>query len=400
MNLQPLRGFRDFYPEEMRIADTVLSTWKRVAESYGYEEYEGPVVESAQLWKIKSGNEIPEQMYAFKDKNGEDIALRPEMTPTLARMVAARQKEFKKPIRWFSMPRCFRYEAPQKGRSREFFQLNLDLLGATTMAADAEVIATAIDIMLSFGCTENDFYIRLGNRKVIDAILASFNVKKRQEVCRLIDKIDKMDAKVFKEELAKLVEDADTLYSLITAKDWKKSLEGIKGTELGIQEIEEVMRFIEAYGFKEYVTVDLTIMRGFDYYTSTVFEIFDRSKKYRALGGGGRYDNLVTDFGGEACPGVGYGMGGVSSSLELFLKERKLLADRGREVEYLILPINGDVLDAACSICRILRRANRVLLDVNVRGLRKGLAMAESMGAKKVVIVGPKDLEEGRNHHS
>lgn len=398
--IQNLRGTRDFYPDKMAVLQKFTAVWHKIARRFGYEEYEGPILEPAMLWKLKSGNEIPEQMYAFMDKGNQEIALRPEMTPTLARMISAKQKELPKPIRWYSIPRCFRYEAPQKGRLREFFQFNLDLLGPTSMQADSEVIASAIAMMNEFGCTDEDFYIRLSNRKVSSAMLSLFGVKNVQETCRLIDKMEKMEEKEFLHALEKAVgKKAKELHDMLTSKDWKETLARLEkmGTSetfsAGKTELEQLYILLCAYGYEKYVQIDFSIMRGFDYYTSTVFEVYDKRKTLRALAGGGRYDNLVGDFGGDPCPGVGYGLGDVT--LEHFLSERNLIPPYQKKVDYFVISITEEIYPKAIEIAQKLRKNANVELEVMGRKLSKALSNADSLGAEHAVIVGPKDLEQG-----
>ncbi|MEA3378036.1 MAG: histidine--tRNA ligase [Nanoarchaeota archaeon] len=394
MKINKLRGTRDFYPKEMILLNYIFSTWKDIAEKFGYEEVDGPLLEPVDLWTLKSGSEIPEQMYNFKDKSGREVAIRPEFTPTIARLVAQKQKGLIKPIKWYSIPRCWRYEAPQSGRLREFFQFNIDCLGTTSMMADAEIIITAIEIMKKFGCTEKDFYIRLNNRKLIASLFSLAGIKKKQlqEVCRLIDKKDKLmkddfelslkDLKLNKIQIDKIKTVLD--YDLLNKID-EASLDNLG--KQGYNELKGLLGYLKKY--KKYIKLDFSIMRGFDYYTSTVFEIFDKSNKFRAIAGGGRYENLVKDFGGESCPGVGYGMGDVVISL--FLEQLNKLPELNNGVDFYIAPIK-DVLQEALNIAIKLRKKYSVNIDLMGRSLRKQLDYANSIKAKKVIIVGSKDL--------
>lgn len=396
MKVQGLKGTRDFYPQEMRVLNYIFNTWRSVAAKFGYEEFDGPMLEPIDLWTLKSGAEIPEQMYRFTDKSGKEIAVRPELTPTLARMVAEKQKELAKPIKWFSIPRCWRYEAPQSGRLREFFQLNVDCLGIESMQADAEVIATAVEIMKSFGCTSNDFYVRMCNRRLITALLQKEGIKDIQGVCRLLDKICKLaepDLKASLKDLGLNPKQVEFVLKMIKMKldDVKQDELGEEGKK-GYQELKELIDYLKAYGLFEYCKVDFSIMRGFDYYTSTVFEIFDMTKEFRAIAGGGRYDNLVGDFGGEKCPGVGYGMGDVV--IEMFLRKLKLLPSLTRGVDYFVAPVSKEVVPQAIGIAEKLRKKSTVELELLERKLKKQFEYADSIGAKKIVIVGEKDLKD------
>ncbi|MFH1971889.1 MAG: histidine--tRNA ligase [archaeon] len=398
MKVNGLPGTRDFYPELQRRLNYIFGIWRNVAEKYGYEEMDGPLLESAELWTLKSGNEIPDQMYSFVDKGERNVAIRPELTPSLARMVAAKQRELGKPIKWFGIPRCWRYERPQSGRLREFYQLNVDVLGTDSMRADAEVIMTAIDIMRKLGLTEKDFYIRLCNRRLLESLfLQVVSKEKLKDVSRLIDKKDKLSEGDFEKSLNDLGLDDSAVKKLnnilvmqLEDVDVKKlDEEGLKG----YKELKELLTLMAGYDALRYVKVDFTIMRGFDYYTSTVFEVFDNGGKYRAIAGGGRYDNLVKDFGGEECSGVGYGMGDVV--LGLFLEEKCKLPVLDKEVDYFIVSI-GDVYIEVLQLANKLRKRYLVETDVVGWGLQKQMKYANKIKAKKVLFVGEEELKNKR----
>lgn len=397
MKIQGLRGTRDFYPELMQELNYIFSKWREVSKKYGYQEFDGPLLEPLELWTLKSGNEIPEQTYRFKDKSNSDIAVRPELTPTLARMIAAKQKELTKPIKWFSIGRFWRYEAPQSGRLREFFQFNVDCLGTDSMKADTEVIAMAIEVMRAFGCTKDDFYIRISNRKLINAIFNEMDIKPEsiKELSRLIDKSDKIGEKEFESGLKGLgLKDAQIkkLKNFLSLKSLDKIKDLDENGKSGLRELKELLSYLESYEFSEYVELDLSIMRGFDYYTSTVFEVFDRKKELRAIAGGGRYDDLVKDFGGEPCAGIGFGMGDVV--LGLFLKNLGKFPSSINGIDYFIAPVSEDVYPKAVEIGSILRKKYSVCIDVTGRSLSKLMDYANSIKAKSLVIVGKKDLDK------
>lgn len=387
MKIEPVRGTRDFYPEDKFVQNYIFNTWKTICEKYGYQDYDGPMLEPAKLWQLKSGAEIPEQMYTLKDKSDRILAVRPELTPTLARMVAAKQREMAKPIRLYSIARCWRYEAPQSGRLREFFQLNVDILGNESMQLDAEVISNAVDIAKSFGLTEKDFYVRLGNRKLIQSLILSTGVSKDnlQAVSRLIDKFDKIGEKEFVSEAKKIGADGKKILDALNTPLDKIKLDDEKGMQ-GLNELKDLVKFAKFYGIEKYVEVDLTIMRGFDYYTSTVFELFDRSKEHRAIAGGGRYDDLVSDFGGEKLPGIGYGMGDVV--LELFLRGKNKVPAFESNAEYFIAVMDESCMDYAISVATKLREKHNVVLEVMGRQLKKQIEYAKKIGAKKLIVIG------------
>lgn len=397
--IKPLRGTRDFYPEQKRVLNHITDIWESTAKKFGYEDFDGPLLEPAQLWQQKSGQEMPEQMYAFEDKGERLVAIRPELTPTLARMVAQKSVELTKPIKWYSTARCWRYEAPQSGRLREFFQFNIDCLGSESMLADAEIIATAIMIMQKFGCTKDDFYIRLCNRKLIQAVLESFQIKNILEVMRCIDKKDKLKANEFEEMLKdfkvsegqiEMIKDMTTWTDMFKVKKLKLSEQGIKG----LKEFEELLSYLEAMGLKRFVKIDFSIMRGFDYYTSTVFEVFDMKGKFRAIAGGGRYDNLVEDFGGrEKIPGVGYGMGDVV--LELFLKEINKFPKLENEVDYFIAYMKPELMQEFLKNLDVLREKHSVVVDLLGKSFNKQMSYANKINAKKAIILAPQEWEKG-----
>jgi len=282
------KGVRDFYPEDMAIQNYIFSVWKRVAEDFKYQEYSASILEYADLYKAKGErNEeiVNEQMYTFTDKGDREVALRPEMTPTLARMIAARRKGLKLPLRWFSIPNCFRYERPQRGRRREHWQLNCDIMGTAGIEAEVEIITLAYTIMKEFGAKDEDFEIRVNSRKLLEEAYG-------KNMLSLLDRKDKMEKDEFE---AKWNELSDKPYHDLSPSP----------------EITEIMNALEAKGIKTVFSPSLT--RGFDYYTGMVFEVFDTNPdNKRSLFGGGRYDNLLEMFGVEPLPTVGFGMGDVT----------------------------------------------------------------------------------------
>ncbi len=304
LSTEPYKGVRDFYPEDMAIQNYIFETWKKVAESFGYQEYSASILEPAELYKTKTSDEIVnEQMFTFTDRGDREVALRPEMTPTLARMIAARRKSLKFPVRWFSIPNVFRYEKPQRGRKREHWQLNCDLMATDNFAGldgEVEIVKIAYDVMKAFGAKDEDFTIKISDRKILNTYLQMQGVSNENipKVIKLYDKMDKISDDEFSSELKKL--DAPP-----PAKDFGFNLEKYKSA--GIKNIE----------------IDASIVRGFDYYTGMIFEVFDTSpENNRSLFGGGRYDNLLEIFGVEPVPTVGFGMGDVT--IRDFLETHKL----------------------------------------------------------------------------
>lgn len=407
LKIEAVKGTRDFYPDLMQFENFIFDTWRSVSKKYGYEEFDGPVLESAELWKLKSGEEIPQQMYTLNDKNGDLLALRPELTPTLARMIAQKQKTLSKPIKWFSIPRCYRYERPQAGRLREFFQLNVDCIGNNDIYSDAEIIAIGINIMIQFGFTKDDFYVRISDRTLLNEILSEIGVNNSKDVFRLIDKKLKISIEEFDIELKKLSKNSKLIKEFLIIDNLDKLNKFIIKNKLkneslkkSFKELKELFNYLESYGYSNYIQFDPTITRGFDYYTRTVFEIYDKSQKFRAIAGGGRYDNLVKDFGGEQLSGVGFGMGDIV--LGLFLESKGLIPNYKKEFEYYtaIIPedneiINEKLKEYGIQISQKLRQENKsVFLELNLKKLGKALEYCNKNNISKVVIVGKAELDK------
>ncbi len=324
-----LPGFRDFYPEQFAERAHIMGVWRDVARRFAFVEYDGPPLEPLELYTRKSGEEIVGQLYNFVDKGGREIALRPEMTPTLARMAAAKANALRKPIRWFSMPQLFRYERQQRGRLREHFQLNVDLIGEADVTADAELLAVAIEIMRGCGLTSSDVRARVSDRRLLRAILAALGVNddRAPEVFAVIDKLERQPRDVSREKLAVAgmsSEAIDTLLSLMgeVALDeiQKRFGESTAVMDL-VSELHRYFDCLEGLGVLDWVTIDLKIVRGLAYYTGIVFELFDAKGELRAICGGGRYDTLLQSLGGVDLPALGFGMGDVVLA--------ELLRDRG-----------------------------------------------------------------------
>ncbi len=300
--MQNLPGFRDFYPNDCARRNYILATWREVARRYGFVEYDGPVLEPIELYEKKSGGELIGQLFDFPDKAGRHVAMRPEMTPTLARMVAAREKDFKKPLKWFCCPQFFRYEKQQRGRLREFYQLNADIVGEASFAADVELVALAIDVLRGFGFTEKDFVVRICDRSIWVNFFAENggDLRRSTEFLRVIDKIGREDDATSE---AKLKEFG---IGLSRVRDFMAKPYADAGLEATLREL--VKRDLAIF-----TELDSAIVRGLAYYTGFVFEIFDRGKRERALAGGGRYDNLLSlmSDGKVSLPALGFGMGDV-----------------------------------------------------------------------------------------
>ena len=302
-----LPGFRDFYPEPLPQADLwsadarqyIFDKWRATARRYGFREYDGPPLESLELFTTKSGEEIVGQLYNFKDKGDRDVSLRPEMTPTLARMIAAHERSYKKPVKWFALPQLFRYERQQKGRLREHFQFNADIIGESDPAADAELIALVIDTLRSFGLTEKDFLIRLSSRNAWHEFFVQHHgdAAKEYEFYQIIDKLEREAPEQNEEKLGRVG------FSLREVSAFIEKSEPAA-------ELAAILNNLAARGLRDYVAIDYRVIRGLAYYTGTVFEAFDRKGEFRAIAGGGRYDNLVKLISGGKVdlPALGFGI--------------------------------------------------------------------------------------------
>ena len=399
MSTQALPGFRDFYPEEFALRAYIFETWRKVATRYGFEEYDGPPLEPLELYTAKSGDEIVGQLYNFTDKGERAIALRPEMTPSLARMVAARANGLKKPIRWFSIPQLFRYERQQRGRLREHFQLNCDLIGETSPLADAEIIALAVDVIRAFGLSAADVRVRLSDRRVLEALLRSAGVQSDQmnAVFTSVDKIDRMTREDSKERLLAIglnESAADRVFQLLELKS-VSAIESALGSDGGpAQGLKTVVEALQHMGLADFIEIDLTIVRGLAYYTGTVFELFDASRTLRAICGGGRYDNLAGALGGVELPAVGFGFGDVV--LGELLKDRGLIPRAEGSIDVFIAAITGDDVPHSLKLAHQLRDAGyRVEYTLSGQAVGKQMKLADARNARVAIVIGPDDRARG-----
>ncbi len=402
MQGKALPGFRDFYPDALALRNHIFATWRAVARRYGFEEYDGPPLEPLDLYTQKSGEEIVAQLYTFKDKGDREVALRPEMTPSLARMVGARAPALKKPIRWFSIPQLFRYERQQRGRLREHFQLNMDLIGEGGPLADAELIAAAIDILRAFGFGSGDVQARISDRRVLRALLLGRGVKETQlpAAFAAIDRAERepsaavearlVEAGVGKPQAEAVLETA----ALRGLEQVSAALARVKGgAEVG-EPLAEVCGALDAMGLGAFAQVDLTIVRGLAYYTGTVFELFDTGKTLRAICGGGRYDDLLDQIAGVDLPCAGFGMGDVV--LGELLKERGAPVPASASLDAFLVAVSGaDVLPVVQLAHRLRDRGLAVEYALKPQAVRKQLELAAARGAPRAVIVGPDERKAG-----
>ena len=391
MQTPPLpKGTRDFYPESMRIQNYIFDTWRKAALRFGYEEYEGPMFEHLELYTGKSGEEIVSQLYDFMDKGGRHIALRPEMTPTLARLVIQKGNSLRKPFKWFSMPRLFRYERAQKGRLREFFQLNLDIIGTESIYAEADLLSAIAFMLQDFGLKADDFCIGVSSRKLLNAFLEEIGVSDAAKVYPVLDRRLKIEKGDFYRELAEAglsEEQTQRLDSLMDSKSIEDVASKIQGevSNAALGEIRKLFQTLEYSGASKSVALDLSIVRGLAYYTGIVFEVFDKGKSMRAIAGGGRYDSLTEKLGGQKVPGVGFGMGDVV--LANLLEERGLLPSSRQSLDFFVASFTND-MDKTFSVASVLRkRGFTVSHPLAPAKLGKQMEQANAQGAKVVVYV-------------
>lgn len=404
MSQGALPGFRDFYPDQLATRNYLMSVWRDVARRYGFVEYDGPPLEPLELYTKKSGDEIVGQLYTFTDKGDREVALRPEMTPTLARMVAAKANAMRKPIRWFSIPQLFRYERQQKGRLREHFQLNVDIIGEASVAADAELLAVAIDVMRAVGLTSRDVRARVSDRGLLTAALSHVGVKKGElpAVFAAIDKTGREPRDVTVGKAEKAVGSAEARRGVGRVLDNSKDLEALARDFADSPDVvEEVTRmreylgFLTALGVGGWVDFDLSIVRGLAYYTGKVFELFDAKGEFRAICGGGRYDDLLSTIGGVDLPALGFGMGDVV--LTEILRSRDLLPDPELGTEYWVAADDESMLPDVMTVAGRLRaKARSVEYALKSQTLARQLKTASSAGVRNVVLLRRADYANGK----
>lgn len=381
-----VKGFRDFFPEDCALRNYIFDTWRQVARSYGFVEYEGPLVESTDLYKKKSGDEITSQLFCFEDKGGRNISLRPEVTPSLARMATARQRDYKKPMKWFQIGPCFRYEEPQEGRSREFIQFNADILGDASQGSDAELVALAVDVMLAFGIQAEDFIIRLSNRQIWTQHLQEKQVSEEHwtTFLSIIDKIERAKPEDTAEKLAKVG---------LTLEDVRGFMASVDGSH---PIFAPLRADLEARGLWQYVRIDATIVRGLAYYTGMVFEVFDLKHGLRAVAGGGRYDKLcaLMSDGAVDMPSAGFAMGDVVLGILLgktpgaqFGITEYLNAHTGVDA-YIVIADEAQRSPALAAVQALRKSGVRVDFSMTAQKVGKQFQAAENQKARFALVFG------------
>ena len=397
MKIPPVKGTRDFYPPEMAVRNWIIDGWKKVSVRNGFEEYDGPIFEYLKMFQIKSGDEIVEQLFSLTDRGGRDLAMRPEITPTLARMVNQRINALPKPIKWFSVPRLFRAERPQKGRLREFFQWNIDIIGEDSPLADAEVIFTTVDYLRDIGLTPKDIKVKISSRKLLAVFLKSVGIveNKQESLYALLDKKSKLPEDTFEKLLSEQVSNKETVVKILNFMN-NPSIPDIptlinKEDEdfYAYTNLKLVFDYLAIMGVKDYCEFDPGIVRGLAYYTGVVFEVHAITGELRAICGGGRYDNLLRDFGGPPISATGMGMG--DCVLEILLREKGLL-DKSlskKELDYFVTFAEGYGGGAVYKVAAELRsRGFSANFSYKITKLGKQLKQASEQNAAKCIIIG------------
>jgi len=404
LSSKPYKGARDFYPEDKRLQKYMFGVLRNVAESYGYNEYDAPILESFEIFAAKSGQEIvDDQTYVFEDRGGRKVVVRPEMTPTVSRMVAAKRQELAYPLRWYSIPNLWRYERPQRGRLREHWQLNVDIFGIENYHAEIELLSMISDMFKAFGAKTNMYEIRINSRKLINYILEDYLGLSEQEshdICKLIDKMHKIDRSKFISGIDAVLSPEhkegqvnEKLLSILEAKRLQDLPAEVMAHD-SVVELDQVLSGLEKKGINN-ALFDVTIMRGFDYYTGIVFEAVDKHpENNRSMLGGGRYDGLVGLFGVASVPTVGFGWGDVT--LENFLKLHHLLPDLVNETSLYVCLV-GDVAGLADDAINEFRKQGvNIAVDYSGKKLGDQIKNADKAHIKHALIVGEDEVNSGK----
>jgi histidyl-tRNA synthetase len=399
MKLSPVRGTRDFFPEDMRLRSWLFDHWRRTAMEFGFEEYDAPVVEPLELYVRKAGEEISGQLYTLTSKSGVELALRPEMTPSLARLILAKGGSLSLPAKWFSIPQCWRYERMSRGRKREHYQWNVDIFGIPGVQAEAELLAVITGFLSRIGLTAADVGIKVSSRKALQSVLETLGVTAQNfaPVCVLVDKLDKLPREAIEADLAALGLGPGVVDSLIDTLSLKSidALAEVLGEDHeAVTELRSLWSLADAYGCADWLVFDASIVRGLAYYTGTVFEAFDRGATLRAICGGGRYDRLLSTFGGKDLPACGFGFGDVVV-LEL-LKDKDLLPNLPGGVDAVVFPMETSTRREAMQVAATLRAEGKAVdLVLDKKKMKWVFKHAERRGATELVVIGPDDVAAG-----
>lgn len=399
LSSEPYKGTRDYYPEDMRVREYIFGTWRRIVESYGYEAYDAPLLEPLEVYAAKSGQElVNDQTYQFTDRGDRRVAIRPELTPSVSRMIARKRQEIAFPARWYNIGQFMRYERPQRGREREFWQLNVDLFGVNGASAEAEIITLGDELLKAFGADDKMYAIKVNNRKVINFMMAHYlglDTVQAQLMVKLFDRKGKISHEAFRDQAIEIFGESAApaglgkIAELLAAKSMADLPEAIRDSE-AVREVQELFTDLEQAGVTN-ARFDITLMRGLDYYTGTVFEFYDtHPENNRSLFGGGRYDGLVGLFGADPVSAVGMALG--YSMTELFLQTHKLLPDMMSSTELYMVVLPG-AESGALKLARDLRSEGvKVEVDITDRKVDKQLKTAIKKNIPYVIFVGESEL--------
>jgi histidyl-tRNA synthetase len=400
LDTNPPKGTRDFYPEDMRLRTWLFDQWRDVAKTYGFSEYDAPVLESESLYTRKAGEEVTQQLYNFVDKGDRNVSLRPEMTPSLARMVMAKKGGLTMPLKWFSLPQCWRYERMTRGRRREHFQWNMDIWGVAGEEADAELLSAMVTFFKKVGLTSEDVGIKVNSRLVIAEVLTELGIppEKFAATCVLVDKLDKVPLDAIQGDLEELGLDrsvVEKLTQVLTVKTVDAIKETLGEDSPAVQQLTKLMTLCEAYGIEDWIIFDASVVRGLAYYTGVVFEAFDRRGELRAIAGGGRYDKLLETFGGDPTPAAGFGFG--DAVIVELLKERNILPSfDSTGIDTVVFAMDESLYSVALKVATTLRAAGQsVDLVLEPKKPKWCFKHAHRIGAKYCAIVGADEYANG-----
>jgi len=390
---EPITGTRDFYPDDMRMQNWLFGQFKEVARLFGFQEYDCPILEEQELYRRKGSDEILEQMYIFETKEKTKLALRPEMTPSLSRLILKAGRKLLMPIRWFSIPQCWRFENVQRGRKREHYQWNMDIWGVKDVTAEVELLSVIVTFFKRVGITSSDVGIRINSRKILQTVLSNLGVSDEEfpDVCVIVDKLDKIGPEQVKALLvAKGLnnEVVDKITEAISIKEIEKLNSLLPGAP-AVDDIQLVWKLAKDYGFEDWINFDGSVVRGLSYYTGIVFECFDRSGKFRAICGGGRYDEILKNYDErQLIPAVGFGFGDCVI-IEL-LQDKGLLPELKPEVDFFIVPFDDELRGVGCQVAMILRNEGySVDIQLNLKKITQSYEYGDRIGAKFVVFIAP-----------
>lgn len=401
MDLNPPKGTRDFFPEDQRLKSWLFGKWRSIAEKYGFEEYDSPVLESEELYIRKAGEEVTQQLYNFEDKGGRRLSLRPEMTPSLARMVLSRNGALSFPLKWFAIPQCWRYERMTRGRRREHYQWNMDIWGVAGVEAEAELLSAIVASMKDMGITSADVGIKVNSRKILTGLMTQLGIpeEKWAATCVLIDKLEKVSLDAIMEDLSALGLTKEVVEDLVTSlamKELSEFSDKLGADAEGIVDLTKLFTLAKSYGIEDWLVFDASVVRGLAYYTGVVFEGFDRSGELRAICGGGRYDKLLESMGGESLPAVGFGFG--DAVIVELLKMKGLLPDTGKQsLNAMVYAMDSSLTHLALATAVKLREAGVSVETVLEEKKPKWVFQrADKKGISTVVIFAKDEAARGQ----